>query len=399
MLHGRNSRTFIRFVLSLALALPAPAFAHGTNDQPPKATDGEGVLIQKIMSPDGKRVLGNLVLVTVSPKDEGAAVKALGERAAVEPGSAMMLVSGENDPALEIAKASGLLGAITIAKAYEPEALPALKAAPANVKNKILANIKKITDFAYEKRKGLMGAFVASSIIGGLSFYGSSSVPGGLTVAAANMVWLGFLMTSQDRWGRLLERGGDTGRWIGEKVLGTFGQKLSERDKRLYELGGKFLTSTGPNAVMAAIGLYFGGQLITDTLGTALTQIAIFGAMLNYNIWDTVVDEKVQKGKLSESKREAYVWTQVFGGAVLEGSSMVGFAASQSLVAGITIAGVAYIAGQPAIEGTLIPRARVFFRNPKSACQLALISTKEALVRAPAQQPVLRNGHLWDDVQ
>ncbi len=401
MLHGCNCKSLLAFLLSFALAFPVDLFAHGTI-QPPKATHGLGVLFQKVTTDDGQT--GYLVAAAVPQKHEAEVVQALGETAAKHgAGSAVLLVDGADDPALAAAKAGGVLGMVTVAEAYDPEALPALKNYSAYAKKKIASKISEITAYCREKREGLIFAFLASGALGGLTFYSSASVPAGLTVLAANFVWMSFLLTSQEAWGKTLNGGGNAVRWIGEKVLGFFGKKLSDRDKKLYELTGKFTASLIPNAVVAGIVLYGAGQLYTDNVWTILAHATFFGMLLNYNIWDAVVAPKVELGKLSTRFRDNYVRLQILLGTLLEVSSYLGFGYAQGVLAFATVSGVGYLAGQEKIEETVVPRARMLgglVKQKKVACQTALMSAKTALTRTPAT-PVLRPalGHVWDDIQ
>lgn len=387
--------------MSVALALPAPLWAHGTV-QPPKAKDGHGVLLQKISIPGGGE--GYLVAAAVPAKDEPAAVRAIAQADSRGATEAMMLVKGDDDSALSVLRETGLLKFLTIANAYDIEKIPDLGGLASSAKKKISEKLNALTAYCLERKEALVFAFIASGALGGLTVYSSSSVGAGSAVMLANMLWMSFLLTSQTAWGKALNAGGNIARWLGEKALGFFGRKLSDHDKKIFELTGKFTASLIPNAIVAGVVLGATGQLFMDSIWHAVAHATLFGVLLNYNIWDAVVVPKVESGRLSERFGKNYFRLQILLGTLLEVGSYLGFGYSQGMLALATMAGVSYLAQQEKIEETLIPRARTLggaFRSKKSVCANALQSVKTAFARSPAQHEPkpLMPFPIWGDVQ
>ncbi len=394
MLHGCNSKKLLAVLLSAVLSWPAPAWS--ADDRPASAAkDGGGVLLEKVEI--GGQVFYLAAGIT-TPEQEGEAVRAVTQNG--ENGT--LLVSGPNDPVLKLAAGSRVN--VVVAEGTEALQLPQRIETSPTLKKRLADKIDKITAFFKnkEKQEGLTFALINASAMTALSLYSSGSVEKGLAVMAVSFAWAAFLMTAPDTWGSILHKSGEGAKWLAEKVFGAFGRKLTRTEARQYDLIGKFVTSWIPNALVAGTVFYGANALNLSSWWTALAQAAFFGLILNYNIWDAVVNQKVNEGVLSHVFRRNYVLAQVFLGTLLEASSYVGFSQAQNILAATTMAGVAYLAGQERIEETLIPRARMLkrsglFARSRQRCELALVSVKEALVRQPAARKAERFPP--DDIQ
>ncbi len=399
MLHGRNCKKMLAVLLSAALIGPAPGLA-ADHDPVSAAKEGSGVLLEKIEA--GGQVFYLAAGIT-TPAQETDAVRAVTQRG--ENGT--LIVSGPNDPILRLAAGSDVN--VIVAEGAESLKLPAAIEKNPSLKKRLTDKIDKISAFFKnkEKQEGLTFAVINASAMTALSVYSSGSVEKGMAVMAVSFAWAAFLMTAPDAWGRILDGGGNGVRWLAEKAFGSFGRKLTRGEARQYDLLGKFVTSWIPNTIVAGTVFYGAGVLNLDSWWSAFAQSAFFGLILNYNIWDAVVNQKLRDGVITDVFRRNYVLAQVFLGTVLEVSSYVGFGQAQNILAATTLAGVAYLAGQEHVEETLIPRARMLknaglFARSRQRCELALVSLKETLVRQPAARGGPRSRaerHVPEDIQ
>lgn len=393
MLHGRTYKKLLTAFLCAALILPAPGQANDSH-QPSVAMDGDGVFLEKLEV--GGQVYYLAAGVASQEKEAVEAVAKQGE-------NGTLIVSGPNDPALKMASGSSVN--VIVAEGAENLHLPKAFFGSPSMRKRIANKIDSITAFFRnkEKQKGLTFALINASALTSLAVYSSGSVEKGIAVMAVSFAWAAFLMTAPETWGSLLDRGGSGARWLADKVFGSFGRKLTRVESRQYDLIGKFVTSWIPNTIVAGTVFYGSGTLLMESWWSAFIQSAVTGLILNYNIWDTVVDQKVRDGALSDVFRRRYFLGQVLLGTLLEVSSYAGFAQAQNILAATTMAGVAYLSGQERIEETIIPRARMLssrVARTRETCELALVSMKDSFVRRPAARPKPTPiRHVPDDVQ
>jgi hypothetical protein len=347
------------------MAWPAPLWASGAARADADggaisagATEGASVFVEAV-NVGGKPAY--LTVAAVPEKDEQVLVKELARRDAKNK-NFYLAVSGPDDPALKAALDSGYLPWINTFHIVPAERAPLLNSdhVSPSLKSRILDKVKKISDFAREKKRGLFMALTYGSAVSGFTLYESSSIEAGLGVLIPLTLWMSFVVSFPMHWDKMLEKGGKLHAKIVRTVLHWFGRELGPVDKHLLMVAGKFNTSWAVSAASVAYVFWQAGTL------DSLMQALWFGFINNYNIWDATMFRKIKDKTFSPSVAETYFTLQFFAGTVAEVAAYLHTPHMEFMLGSITATGLVYLGAGQALEkglGLLRDKVKVTVQN------------------------------------
>lgn len=134
-------------------------------------------------------------------------------------------------------------------------------------------------------------------------------------------------------------------------IASLTGKQLSERGRHYSEIFGKFWLSFAVNSSLAALVLWGSDHL------QSWQQVAWFGLILNYNIWDPAFQKKMRDGILSSRFMKKYYRFQAVVGSAVEAASYLNVPGFQLLLFSAMSAGVAYSLHHEKFDTVVGPKA------------------------------------------
>jgi hypothetical protein len=331
--------------MSVMMALPVPALAKfGDDTQAPAATESLPVILEEVVI-DGQTA--TFMVVPYTAEQETELVDTL---ARLNPDGLHLGVAGDQDPALKTAAKTGFLKRIKAYVVGDENQLPLMQGLAklsASSREKLKAKMKALTAACKKSAFGLISAVKYSAINGTSVWMTSSSVPAGAAVFSAISLWNAFILLKPEVWGAMIRKGANVGEIIVQGIANLSGIKISDIDKRVFKLTGKFVVTGSVSAVQVALIRSFEGQMAFMSRGWEgafedLAYISIHAIMNNYSIWDDVVLEKFREGKVSEAGVRNYLGAQYVLGGMLELGSYHDSLLSSLTLIGLTFSGVIY---------------------------------------------------------
>ena len=369
-------------LISAMMALPAPAMAREeSTSAAPAVTEDSPVLVQTF-DIDGQQATA--FIGTVTADREAAFVSDLVRN---RPENTILLASGPDDPALKAAAKTGWLKSLKTFIVGQPEDAPMVNpsaedvAAVSSFRGFLLQKLRSITRAAKsDTAVGIYFGLTYAGIQGGFTTYASSSVSSGAVVFAMYALWNTFILTKEKHWGRVLDRGGEAAIKVGGKIASLVGTEMSERDKRIYEVVGKFATSWAVGATQSGVvkGLSGDFQELQGLAGLAegFLDAAKSGVQGNYNIWDAaVLKNNAENGYFTEKRTKWYFRAQMVIGAILESMAFRGVPYTGLFLTTVVGAGAVYLALNPEKQVALHRTALKF--NVSFRSGVAYISNPE----------------------
>jgi len=406
------------------MALPAPLWAKddGRYDHlsKPGATEGVPVILQQV------NIDGQAAWLAIAPVPEAQEQELVSNLAKHHPETTVLQIAGADDPALKAAAKTGYLKHIKTFVMGSVEQSPMFTAGnlPARVKQKLRERLQKITDFSKsETASGLMYSLIYSGVQGFFTAYASSSVSSGMAVMSMFFLWNAMVLTKPEYWGRILQAGGNGALTVAGKVAELFGVELSDRDKRIYEVVGKFAMSwavtTAQGAAVKSWSGDFAGLQGWHGVAEGFADSSISGVQNNYNIWDAIVLGKFAEGKWSKSGVQRYFKIQMVLGAILEALAFRQVPYVGLFLGTVTALGLGYLALHPHSQAAVSRRAQkitvvfksgvTYITNPEMSAQGARAAGRTiqravdhcANMLAAADSPVLPHHRrvAWEDTQ
>lgn len=335
----------VSVVMSAMMALPVPALAKFGNDaQAPAATDGPPVILEEVVIGGEK---ATFVVVPYTPEQEAQLVAKL---ARSNPDGLHLGVSGDQDPALKTVARTGFLKRIKAYVVGNEDQLPLMKGLTKlsfGARERLKSKMKALTSACKDSAVGLVSAMIYSSILGTSVWMTSSSVPAGVAIFSAISAWNAFILLKPEAWGAMIRKGANVGRKIAEAIGNYYGTEISDVDKRVFELVGKFAVTTAVGTVQVALIRAFEGEMAFLSRGWEgafedLAFLTFHAIKNNYSIWDDVVIEKFREGKVSRGGVRNYLATQYVVGGMLELGAYQHSVWSTWALLGLTFSGVIY---------------------------------------------------------
>jgi hypothetical protein len=335
----------VSVVMSAMMAFPVPALAKFGNDtQEPAATDGPPVILEEVVI-DGQTA--TFAVVPYTAEQEAELVDKL---ARVNPDGLHLGVAGDQDPALKAASKTGFLKRIKAYVVGDEDQLPFMRGLAklsAGSRERLKAKMKALTAACKESKVGLVSAISYSGILGTSVWMTSSSVPAGAAILSVISAWNAFILLKPEIWGAMIRKGANVGQKIAEAIGNYYGTEISDVDKRVFELVGKFAVTTAVGAVQVALIRSFEGEMGFMSRGWEgafedLAYITFHAIKNNYSIWDDVVIEKFREGKVSRKGVRNYLATQYIVGGMLELGAYQHSVWSTWVLIGLTFSGVIY---------------------------------------------------------
>lgn len=370
-------KTVLTLVLSATMALPTASFARNDSIVQPGVTEDVPVLAQEL------DINGQWAMIFAFPVDPDKEVELVHNLAKSRPENSVLMVSGSSDPALKAASTSGYWKYLKTFVVGQPEQTPVAQQLEFNfgAKDKFIRKLKAVTNAAKsDTTVGLYFGLVYAGIQGGFTGYASSSVDAGLAVFSMFALWNSFVLTKPNYWGKALDMGGRGAVAIGERVASLVGVEMSERDKRLFEVVGKFAVSWGVSAAQAGFVKQWSGDFegLTGWRGIAegFADASMSGVQNNYNIWDAaVLKNNAEGGYFTEKRTKWYFRWQMVAGAVLESLAFRGVPYVGLFLTAVTASGAVYLALNPEKQVMLNRKAMKF--NVSFRSGVAYISNPE----------------------
>jgi hypothetical protein len=355
-------KTVLSVLLSATMALPMPAIAKNEAEARPGVTEDVPVIAEEVI------VGGQRAMMLVAPVDQAHEERFVSELAKNRPDDTILMVAGSEDPALKAAARTGFLKRIKTFILGKAEQAPLVteSQAPRPLKQKLADKIKNLSAAAKsDTAVGLYFAFAYSAIQGGFTAYASSSVDAGLAVFSMFSLWNAFVLTKPTYWGKVLDVGGRAAVSLGEKIAGLCGVEMSETDKRIYEVVGKFAMSWTVTSLQGAYVKEWAGdfQGLHGWRGFAegFADSSVSGVQNNYNIWDAaVLKNNASGGYFTEHRTKWYFRWQMVVGAVMESLAFRGVPYVGLFLTAVTGAGAVYLALNPEKQIALNRQAMKF---------------------------------------
>lgn len=349
-------KTLISLFLSATMALPATSFARNDDvPQKPAITEDTPTVFETGYDQEGRAVTKFAFPVTA--ENEAEVVTSFANLAKDKPNIKVgMMFGGQDDPAFQTVKKTGLFGRI---KAWfapkKAEDIPAIRDAKesSEERTQTAEDIKKLERKARNvKILGLAFGYIYAGLLGGGVYYSSSSVPMALGIFTMYAAWNTFLLTKSKTWDRTLE-------WAGSKtgngyasVMNKYGYQVDEYGREAVGVIGKFGLTWAINTAQAAAVMYASGTMTSlGTLeGLVLATMGAISAgfMNNYSIVDAVVfKSNANGGWFSDNRRDWYFRMQMVGGGTAESLAFQGVGAVEPVLFGITILGTVHLILHP----------------------------------------------------
>ncbi len=370
-------KTVLTLVLSATMALPTTSVARNDSIVQPGVTEDVPVFAQEL------EINGQWAMVFAMPIDADKEHELVTSLAKSRPENSVLMVSGPADPALKAAASSGYWRYLKTYLVGQPDQAPITQQLEFNfgLKDKLLRKLKAVTSAAKsDTAVGLYFGLVYAGIQGGFTGYASSSVDAGLAVFSMFALWNSFVLTKPQYWGRALHYGGRGATAIGERVASLVGVELSERDKRLFEVVGKFAVSWGVTVAQAGFVKQWSGDFegLSGWRGIAegFADAGMSGVQNNYNIWDAaVLKSNAEGGYFTEKRTKWYFRWQMVVGSVLEALAFRGVPYVGLFLTAVTAGGAVYLALNPEKQVMLGRKAMKF--NVSFRSGVAYISNPE----------------------
>lgn len=348
-------RVFFTLVLSATMALPPQAYAAGSSQSPgrPATTEGVPVVLQPIVDGNGREAL--LAIAPVPQNEEAGVVTRLANS---HPDNTILMVSGQNDPALKAAAKTGFLKRIKTFIASSVGAAPifSLGTLSAKTEEKLRAKIEAMRP-SKSDTSGIMLSLIYGGTIGVSTFYASGSVEAGLAITTMYFLWNSLLMFRPEFYNKAVDFGGNTGIATGRLVASLFGRELSEREKHLYEVLGRFAVAWSINFVQASAVKYASGDF-SDLVGVGgffegMADTANSANQNSYNVWDLVALRLYSEGRWTEKQVQRYFKFQMVVGGVAESLAYRGVPYVGLFLGTLTATGLVYVALTPQKQAKL----------------------------------------------
>jgi hypothetical protein len=207
--------------------------------------------------------------------------------------------------------------------------------------------MKALTAACKESAVGLVSAISYSAINGTSVWMTSSSVPAASAIFSMISAWNAFILLKPEAWGAMIRKGANIGQKIAQGIANYYGIEISDMDKRVFELTGKFAVTSAVGAIQVALIRSFEGEMAFISRGWEgafedLAYITFHALKNNYSIWDDVVIEKFREGKVSRVGVRNYLATQYIVGGMLELGAYQHSVWSTWVLIGLTFSGVIY---------------------------------------------------------
>ena len=372
-------KTVLTLVLSTTMALPTASFARNDSIVQPGVTEDVPVFAQEL------DINGQLAMIFAMPIDADKEAQLVNDLAKSRPENSVLMVSGPTDPAVKAASKSGYWKHLKTFMVASPEQTPIAEQLELNfgLKDKFLRKLKSVTNATKsDTAVGLYFGLVYAGIQGGFTGYASSSVDAGLAVFSMFAMWNSFVLTKPQYWGKALDAGGRGAVAIGERVANLVGVEMSERDKRLFEVVGKFAVSWGVSAAQAGFVKQWSGDFegLSGWTGIAegFADASMSGVQNNYNIWDAaVLKNNAEGGFFTEKRTKWYFRWQMVAGSILESLAFRGVPYVGLFLTAVTASGAVYLALNPEKQVLLTRKAMKF--NVAFRSGVAYISNPEQM--------------------